>query len=211
MTRHHDQDWSDYTCPHCGENVWDTDYSHDSSYSEDDWFVEEITCGCGAEVTFSRRIADNPSYVSWDDTHCAPDDEQATESDIVSRPPVDNSPIGQSRAVIAQLQATIVSARTQRDLQIRIVDNIIPESRNSKRMSPELIQQWRQAEKQKRYLEFEEKIEALCRDLQREQATLAKLEQEEFETLSKYAAPPIFTTKDLANVYNKLVSGVPLL
>ena len=211
MTRHHDQDWSDYTCPHCGENVWDTDYSHDSSYSEDDWFVEEIICGCGAEVTFSRRIADNPSYVSWDDTHCAPDDEQATESDIVSRPPVDNSPIGQSRAVIAQLQATIVSARTQRDLQIRIVDNIIPESRNSKRMSPELIQQWRQAEKQKRYLEFEEKIEALCRDLQREQATLAKLEQEEFETLSKYAAPPIFTTKDLANVYNKLVSGVPLL
>lgn len=65
MTRHHDQDWSDYTCPHCGENVWDTDYSHEDSYTEDEWFVEEVTCGCGAELTFSRRIADYPSYVSW--------------------------------------------------------------------------------------------------------------------------------------------------
>ena len=206
MTRHNEQDWSDYTCPHCGENVWDTDYSNTDSYSEDDWFVEEITCGCGAEITFSRRIADYPSYVSWDDTHCAPSEEQATESDIVSRPPVDNSPMGQSRAVIAHLQATIVSARAQRDMMVQLVDSLTPESRNSNRMSPELIQQWRQTEKRQRYLEFEEKIEALCRDLQREQATLAKLEQEEFEKLEQYATPPIITTKDLANVYSKLMA-----
>ena len=211
MTRHHEQDWTDYTCPHCGTNVWDTDYTHDSSFSEDDWFIEEVTCGCGAEITFSRRIADYPSYVAWDDSHCERDDEQATESDIVSRPPVDNSPIGQSRAVVAQLQATIVSARAQRDMQVRIIDSLTPESRNSNRMSPELIHQWRETEKRKRYLEFEEKIEALCQDLQREQAILDKLEQEEFERLAQQATPPIITTKDLANVYGKLVSGTPLL
>ena len=206
MTRHHEQDWSDYTCPHCGESVWETDYSHDSSYSEDDWFIEEVTCGCGAEVTFSRRIADYPSYVSWDDTHCAPNEEQATESDIVSRPPVDDSPIGQSRAVVARLQATIVSARAQRDMQVQIIDSLTPESRNSNRLSPELIQQWRQVEKRKRYLEFEEKIEALCQDLQREQAILDKLEQEEAERLAQDAAPPIVTAKSLANVYGKLMA-----
>lgn len=211
MTTHHEQDWNDYTCPHCGTNVWDTDYTHDSSFSEDDWFIEEITCGCGAEITFSRRIADYPSYVAWDDSHCERDDEQATESDIVSRPPVDNSPIGQSRAVVAQLQATIVSARAQRDMQVRIIDSLTPESRNSNRMSPELIQQWRQTEKRKRYLEFEEKIEALCQDLQREQAILTKLEQEEAERLAQDAAPPIMVTKSLANVYSNLVSGTPLL
>lgn len=211
MTRHHEQDWSDYTCPHCGENVWDGDYTVDETYTEDDWFIEEVTCGCGAEITFSRRIADYPSYVSWDDTHCAPNEEQATESDIVSRPPVDNSPIGQSRAVVAQLYADIASARAQRDIMVQLVDSCIPENRNSNRMSPELIQQWRQTEKRKRYLDYEEKIEALCRDLQRERATLAKLEQEEVETLAKYAAPPIFKTKDLAHVYGKLVSGTPLL
>ena len=206
MTRHHDQDWSDYTCPHCGESVWDTDYSHNTSYSEDDWFIEEVTCRCGAEIAFSRRIADYPSYVSWDDSHCEPNDEQVTEYDIVSRPPVDNSPIGQSRAVVAQLQADIVSARAQRDMLVHIVDSLTPESRNSNRLSPELIQKWRQVEKRKRYLDFEEKIEALCRDLQREQAILAKLEQEEFEKLEQYAAPPIITTKDLANVYSKLMA-----
>ena len=206
MTRHHEQDWSDYTCPHCGESVWDTDYSYDSSYSEDDWFVEEITCGCGAEIKFSRRIADYPSYVSWDDTHCEPNEEQETESDTVSRPPVDNSPIGQSRAVVAQLHADIVSARAQRNMLVQLVDNLTPESRNSNRMSPELIQQWRQTEKRRRYLEFEEKIEALCRDLQREQAILDKLEQAEIERLAQEAAPPIFATKGLANVYSNLMA-----
>lgn len=203
---HHDQDWNTYTCPHCGENVWDTDYSHDNSYVEDEWFIEEVTCGCGAEITFSRRIADYPSYVSWDDTHCAPNEEQVTESDIVSRPPVDNSPIGQSRAVVAQLQATIVSARAQRDMQVQIIDSLTPESRNSNRMSPELIQQWRQTEKRKRYLDFEEKIEALCQDLQREQAILDELEQAEVERLAQDTAPPIITTKDLATVYSKLMA-----
>jgi hypothetical protein len=186
--------------------VWDTDYSHDSSYSEDDWFIEEVTCGCGAEIAFSRRIADYPSYVSWDDTHCAPNEEQATESDIVSRPPVDNSPIGQSRAVVSQLRQDIAAARAQRDMLVHIVDSLTPESRNSNRLSPKLLQQWRQDEKRKRYLEFEEKIEALCQDLQREQAILDKLEQEEYERLAQEAAPPIFTTKDLANVYSKLMA-----
>ena len=206
MTRHHEQDWSDYTCPHCGENVWDTDYSHDNSYSEDDWFVEEITCGCGAEITFSRRIADYPSYVAWDDSHCEPNEEQVTESDTVSRPPVDNSSIGQSRAVIARLHADIVLLRASRDLALNETDRSLPDSRNNKRMSPELIQQWRQAEKRKRYLEFEEKIEALCRDLQREQAILSDLEQEEIERLAQQATPPIFATKSLANVYSNLMA-----
>lgn len=207
MTRHHEQDWSDYTCPHCGENVWDGDYSVDETYTEDDWFIEEVTCGCGAEITFSRRIADYPSYVAWDDTHCAPNEEQATESDTVSRPPVDNSPIGQSRAVVAQLHADIVAARAQRDMIVQLVDGCTPENRNSNRMPPALLQQWRQTEKRKRYLEYEEKIEALCQDLQREQAILDKLEQEEFERLAQEAAPPIITTKDLANVYSKLMAG----
>lgn len=80
MTRHYDQDWSDYTCPHCGENVWDTDYSHDDSYTEDEWFVEEVTCGCGAELTFSRRIADYPSYVSWSEPA---DDNRDNSSEIL--------------------------------------------------------------------------------------------------------------------------------
>lgn len=207
MTRHHDQDWHDYTCPHCGENVWDGDYSVDETYTEDDWFIEEVTCGCGAEITFSRRIADYPSYVAWDDTHCAPNEEQATESDIVSRPPVDNSPIGQSRAVIAQLHADIVAVRVQRDLVLNAIDTSLPEGRNNKRMSPELIQQWRQHEKKYKYLEFEEKIEELCMQLRREQAILDKLEQEEVEKLAQYASPPIFATKDLANVYSNLMAG----
>lgn len=210
MTRHHEQDWSDYTCPHCGENVWDGDYSVDETYTEDDWFIEEVTCGCGAEITFSRRIADYPSYVSWDDTHCAPNEEQATESDIVSRPPVDNSPIGQSRAVIAQLQATIVSARAQRDMLVQLVDSLTPESRNSNRMSPKLIQQWRQTEKRERYLEFEEKIEELCIQLRREQELLEQLEKAETDKLEA-AASPVLMKKDLTMVYNKLVSGLPLL
>lgn len=205
MTRHHDRDWETYNCPHCGENVWDTDYSHDSSYSEDEWFVEEVTCGCGAEITFSRRIADYPSYVSWDDTHCAPNEEQATNTDAIPAHLVDNSPLGQSRAVVFRLRQDIMAARAQRDTLIQLVDSLTPESRNSNRMSPELIQQWRQAEKRRRYLEFEEKIEALCRDLQREQALLDRLEQEEVERLAQEAAPPIFTTKDLANVYSKLM------
>lgn len=207
MTTHHDRDWSDYTCPHCGESVWDTDYSHDSSYSEDDWFIEEITCGCGAEITFSRRIADYPSYVSWDDSHCEPNEEQETAIGVpIAMHPIDNSPIGQSRAVVLRLRQTISETRTRRDSLIQTVDNLTPESRNSNRLSPELIQQWRQAEKRKLYLEFEEKIEALCQDLQREQAILDKLEQEEFERLAQEAAPPIITTKDLANVYSKLMA-----
>ncbi|MBQ5839851.1 MAG: hypothetical protein IIW42_07520, partial [Bacteroidaceae bacterium] len=142
------------------------DGSVTDSYVEDDYYVQEITCGCGAEVRYFNRIDDYPSYVTWDDTYCERNEEQATESDIVSRPPVDNSPIGQSRAVIAHLQATIVSARTQRDIQVQLVDSLTPESRNSNRLSPKLLQQWRQVEKRKRYLDFEEKIEALCRDLQ---------------------------------------------
>lgn len=206
MTRHPEQDWNDYTCPHCGENIWDGSYSVDETYTEDDWYIEEITCECGAEITFSRRIADYPSYVSWDDSHCEPNEEQETESDIVSRPPVDNSPIGQSRAVVAQLHADIVATRTQRDVMVQLVDSLTPESRNSNRLSPKLLQQWRQNEKRQRYLEFEEKIEALCQDLQREQAILAKLEQEEVEKLEQYAAPPIFTTKGLANVYSNLMA-----
>lgn len=210
MTRHHEQDWSDYTCPHCGQSVWDTDYSHSDSYSEDDWFVEEITCGCGAEITFSRRIADFPSYVSWDDTHCEPNEEQATESDIVSRPPVDNSPIGQSRACIAQLHADIVAVRAQRDLALNAIDSSLPDGRNNKRMSPELIQQWRQHEKQYKYLEFEEKIEELCIQLRREQELLEQLEKAETDKLEE-AASPVLMKKDLTMVYNKLVSGVPLL
>ena len=210
MTRHNETDWSDYTCPHCGECIWDTDYQFDSSYSEDDWFIEEITCGCGAEVTFSRRIADYPSYVSWDDTHCAPNEEQATESDIVSRPPVDNSPIGQSRAVIAQLHADIVAVRAQRDLALNVIDTSLPDGRNNKRMSPELIQQWRQHEKQYKYLEFEEKIEELCIQLRREQELLEQLEKAETDKL-EVAASPVLMKKDLTMVYNKLVSGLPLL
>lgn len=211
MTRHPEQDWNDYTCPHCGENIWDRDGSVDDSYVEDDWYVQEITCGCGAKVRYSNRIDDYPSYVTWDDSHCEPDEEQETESDTVSRPPVDDSPIGQSRAVVAQLHADIVAARVQRDTLIQMTDNFTPSSRNSNRMSPELIQQWRQAEKNRLYLEFEEKIEALCQDLQREQAILDRLEQAEVERLAQDTAPPIITTKDLANVYNKLVSGAPLL
>ena len=207
MTRHDERDWSDYTCPHCGENVWDGDYRVDETYAEDDWYVEAITCGCGAEITFSRRIADYPSYVSWDDTHCAPNGEQETGTDIpVTTHPVDNSPIGQSRAVVLRLRQTISETRTRRDSLIQTVDNLTPESRNSNRMSPELIQQWRTTEKRKRYLEFEEKIEALCQDLQREQVILDKLEQEEFERLAQEATPPIITTKDLANVYSKLMA-----
>ena len=207
MTRHHEQDWSDYTCPHCGENVWDTDYSHDSSYSEDDWFIEEVTCGCGAEITFSRRIADYPSYVSWDDTHCGPNEEQETGIGIpIVSSPVDNSPIGQSRAVVLRLRQAISEERTIRDTMVQLVDTLTPESRNSNRMSPELIQQWRQAEKQKRYLEFEEKIEALYQDLQREQAILDRLEQAEVERLAQETTPPIKATKDLANVFSKLMA-----
>ena len=211
MTRHPEQDWSDYTCPHCGNNIWDEDGSVTDSYVEDDYYVQEITCGCGAEVRYFNRIDDYPSYVAWDDSHCAPNEEQVTESDTVSRPPVDNSPIGQSRAVIARLHADIVLLRASRDLALNETDRSLPDSRNNKRMSPELIQQWRQAEKRKRYLEFEEKIEALCRDLQREQAILSDLEQEEIERLAQQATPPIFKTKDLAHVYGKLVSGTPLL
>lgn len=203
--RHNERDWSDYTCPHCGENVWDGDYRVDETYTEDDWFVEEITCGCGAEITFSRRIADYPSYVAWDDSHCAPNEEQATDTEAIPAHLVDNSPLGQSRAVVFRLRQDIMAARAQRDTLIQLVDSLTPDSRNSNRMSPELIQQWRQAEKRRRYLEFEEKIEALCRDLQREQALLDRFEQEEVERLAQEAAPPIFTTKDLANVYSKLI------
>lgn len=206
MTRYDEREWNDYTCPHCGENIWDADGSTENSYVEDDWYVQEITCGCGAEVRYYNRIDDNPRYVEWDDTHCEPDEEQETESDIVSRPPVDNSPIGQSRAVVAQLHADIVATRARRDVMVQLVDSCIPENRNSNRLSPKLLQQWRQNEKRKRYLEFEEKIEALCQDLQREQAILSKLEQEEVEKLAQYAAPPIFTTKGLANVYSNLMA-----
>lgn len=206
MTRHTEQDWSDYTCPHCGENVWDTDYSNTDSYVEDNWYIEEITCGCGAEITFSRIIADYPSYVSWDDAHCEPDEEQVSESGTVSRPPVDDSPIGQSRAVVAQLHADIVATVLQRDEMIQLVDTLTPESRNSNRMSPELIQQWRQAEKRRLCSEFEEKIEAMRQDLEREKAVLDKLEQEEVERRAQYTAPPIITKKDLANVYSKLIA-----
>ena len=203
--RHNERDWSDYTCPHCGENVWDGDYVVDETYTEDDWFVEEITCGCGAEITFSRRIADYPSYVAWDDSHCAPNEEQETDTEAIPAHLVDNSPLGQSRAVVFRLRQDIMAARTQRDTLIQLVDSLTPDSRNSNRMSPELIQQWRQAEKRRRYLDFEEKIEAMCQDLQREQAILDKFEQAEVEKLEQYATPPIFTTKDLANVYSKLM------
>lgn len=205
MTRHPEQDWSDYTCPHCGESVWDGDYTVDETYTEDDWFVEEITCGCGAEITFSRRISDYPSYVTWDDSHCAPNEEQETE-EVVPTHIVDNSPIGQSRVVVSRLRQDIMAARAQRDMLVQLVDSLTPESRNSNRLSPKLLQQWRQEEKRKRYLEFEEKIEALCQDLQREQAILDKLEQNEFERLAQDTAPPIITTKDLANVYSKLMA-----
>lgn len=210
MTRHHEQDWDDYTCPHCGENIWDGDYRVDETYTEDDWYIEEITCGCGAEVTFSRRIADYPSYVAWEDTHCAPREEQATEFDTVARPPIDNSPIGQSRAVIAHLHADIVAARAQRDLILNAIDSSLPDGRNNKRMSPELIQQWRQHEKQYKYLEFEEKIEELCIQLRREQELLEKLEKAETDKLEE-AASPVLMKKDLTMVYNKLMSGLPLL
>ena len=207
MTRHPEQDWSDYTCPHCGENIWDMDGSVNDSYVEDDYYVQEITCGCGAEVRYYNRVDDYPSYVDWDDTHCAPNGEQETSTDIpVTTHPVDNSPIGQSRVVVSRLRQDIMAARAQRDMLVQLVDSLTPESRNSNRMSPELIQQWRTTEKRKRYLEFEEKIEALCRDLQREQAILDRLEQEEVEKLAQAATPPIITTKDLANVYSKLMA-----
>lgn len=207
MTEHYEQDWSDYTCPHCGENVWDTDYSHTNGYTEDDWYIEEVTCGCGAEITFSRRIADYPSYISWDDTHCAPNEEQETGIGVpIASPSVDNSPLGQSRAAVLRLRQNIAETRTMRDTLVQLVDTLTPESRNSNRMSPELIRQWRQIEKRKRYLEFEEKIDALCQDLQREQAILDRLEQEEVERLAQEAAPPIKITKDLANVFSNLMA-----
>lgn len=214
MTRHPEQDWSDYTCPHCGENIWDMDGSVTDSYMEDDYYVQVIVCGCGAEVRYSNRIDDYPCYVSWDDSYCESNNERETETGIgvpIATPPVDNSPLGQSRAVVFRLKQDIMAARAQRDMLVQIVDSLTPENRNSNRMSPELIQQWRQTEKRKRYLEFEEKIEALCQDLQREQAILDRLEQEKVERLAQDAAPPIMVTKDLANVYSKLVSGVPLL
>ena len=211
MTRHSERDWNDYTCPHCGENIWDGDYSVDETYTEDDWYIEEVTCGCGAEVTFSRRIDDYPSYVSWDDTHCAPNEVQETGIyEPVITPIVDNSPIGQSKAVIARLHADIVAVRAQRDLILNAIDTRLPEGRNNKRMSPELIQQWRQHEKQYKYLEFEEKIEELCIQLRREQDLLEQLEKAETDKLEK-AASPVLMKKDLTMVYNKLVSGLPLL
>ena len=124
--------------------------------------------------------------------------------------PVDNSPIGQSRAVIAHLHADIVAARAQRDLILNAIDTSLPDSRNNKRMSPELIQQWRQHEKKYKYLEFEEKIEELCIQLRREQELLEQLEKAETDRLEE-AASPVLMKKDLTMVYNKLVSGLPLL
>ena len=204
MTRHDEQNWSDYTCPHCGENVWDTDYSHDTSYPEDDWFIEEVTCGCGAELTFSRRIADYPSYVSWDDTNCAPQEtEEETERDSVARPPVDNSPIGQTRAALAQLQSSIVKFRTDRDFLINLQANALP-ARNSNRMHPALLEQWREQERQQIRLDYQEKIDECVSQMETLQA---KLEQLEAEEVHEYAV----SDKNLTMIYNKLMSGVPLL
>ena len=204
MTRHLEQDWSDYTCPHCGENVWDGDYRVDETYVDDDWFIEEVTCGCGAEIIFSRRIADYPSYVSWDDTHCAPQEtEEETERDSVARSPVDNSPIGQARAALAQLHSTIGALREQRDFLISLQANALP-ARNSNRMHPALLEQWQEQERQKVRLDYQEKIDECTSQMETLQA---KLEQLEAEEVHEYAV----SDKNLTMIYNKLVSGLPLL
>ena len=63
---HNERDWSDYTCPHCGAEIWDGDYSNTDNYVEDEYYIEEVTCECGCECRFYRRIDDYPNYVAWD-------------------------------------------------------------------------------------------------------------------------------------------------
>lgn len=62
-----ERECEDYTCPHCGENIWDGDHHHVESYTEDDYYIEEVTCECGCECRFYRRIDDYPSYIAWDE------------------------------------------------------------------------------------------------------------------------------------------------
>ena len=213
MTRYNDRDCTDYTCPHCGDCIWDNDYRVQETYQEDDWYIEVVTCGCGAECTFSRRIDDYPSYVSWDDSNCErPSEEEHTE-DIVQRPPVTypDTPLGEAQRELAELQNQMRNTQTHEEFETSLVKYTQP--RNSTKWTGEMLSLWRSKQEQLIREKYSDTKAQLQKDIERVSEKIDDLYEAEREEAGSPA--PMKTTHiaiphagNIRNIYSALYDNM---
>ena len=171
-----------WECPHCGQNIWDTNSSVTDSYIEDDYYITEITCQCGCECKFWQPIDEYPNYVQYDlppEEH--EEEEESEEEDEVT------SEIADLNIRILRLQQSIEGQRGTRDMYINFVDNDYPQM--GRRMPKEALKQWRERRKQEIYREHQDIIDMKVLEMEELQHQLTELERAEAEQNIRVVEP----------------------
>ena len=183
MSYDNERDQSSWTCPHCGQNIWDTNSSVTDSYVEDDYYITEITCQCGCECKFWQPIDEYPNFVQYD----LPPEEEHEEEEEEEEDEV-TSEIADLNIRICRIQQEITSERRLREVYIEAVDNEYP-AQMGRRMPKEALEQWRKKRKQEIFLEYQEKIDMMVIEIEELQHQLTELEQAEAERNIRNAEP----------------------
>lgn len=182
MSYDNERDQNSWTCPHCGQNIWDTNSSVTDSYIEDDYYITEITCQCGCECKFWQPIDEYPNFVQYDLPPEEEHEEEEEEEDEVT------SEIHDVNRRMVCLQDEIASQRELRDVYIRMVDNEYP-AQMGRRMPKEALERWREKRKQEIFLENQEIIDMKVIEIEELQHQLTELERAEAEKNIREAEP----------------------
>ena len=182
MSYDNERDQHSWTCPHCGQNIWDTNSSVTDSYIEEEYYITEITCECGCECKFWQPIDEYPNYVQYDlppEEH--EEEEESEEEDEVT------SEIADLNIRILRLQQSIEGQRGTRDMYINFVDNDYPQM--GRRMPKEALKQWRERRKQEIYREHQDIIDMKVLEMEELQHQLTELERAEAEQNIRVVEP----------------------
>lgn len=186
MSYDNERDQNSWTCPHCGQNVWNVNSSVTDSYVEDDYYITEITCECGCECKFWQPIDEYPNYVQYD----LPPEEEHEEEEEESEVNEFISEINDIHRRISRIQHEIAGARGSRDMYIGFVDNNYPEPMG-RRTPKEALKQWREKRKQEIYREYQDIIDQHVIEMEELQHQLTELENAEAEKTIRNAEPAL--------------------
>lgn len=182
MSYDNERDQNSWTCPHCGQNVWNANSSVTDSYIEDDYYITEITCECGCECKFWQPIDEYPNFVQYDLPPEEEHEEEEDEEDEVT------SEIADLNIRICRIQSNITDERSMRDLLIKRAENEYP-AQMGRRMPKEALEQWREKRKQEIFLENQEIIDMKVIEIEELQHQLTELERAEAEKSIRVVEP----------------------
>ena len=183
MSYDNSREQTTWECPHCGQNIWEGNYSITETYEEDNYYITEVTCECGCECRFWQPIDEYPSYVDYDlppEEH--EEEEESEEEDEVT------SEIADLNIRICRIQQDITSARRTREAYIGLAENEYP-AQMGRRMPQAALEQWRERRKQEIFLEYQEKIDMMIIEMEELQHQLTELEKAEAEKRIRNAEP----------------------